>query len=306
MQWGKIKTLFILSFLILNIYLLVQLLEKQEDADKDILERSESTVEEQLKEDQIVIPELPEEQAKEPYISVQEKVFEEDDFHKYDGFKNQQTVIVDKTLVVSVFKRPKKLPSDASNETIEDFAKKTFAFPDDYMYWNWNKEANILIFFQVKNDRPIYFNQNGMIVVYLNDDDEMEFYTQTMLGEEDARQDKSSLIKPIKAIEILYNANELRTGEEITKVDIGFHTRAPKPSGVQVFVPAWKVTVNDERDYFVNAIEGWVFSNDEVDFIETVFTNNIEKIESIVDHKEVRKETLKVLEEKLLEIDRGD
>src|SRR5690625_190845 len=89
MQWGKIKTLFILSFLILNIYLLVQLLEKQEDADKDILERSESTIEEQLKEDQIVIPELPEEQAKEPYISVKEKVFEEEDFHKYDGFKDR-------------------------------------------------------------------------------------------------------------------------------------------------------------------------------------------------------------------------
>src|SRR5690625_4171703 len=306
MQWGKIKTLFILSFLILNIYLLVQLLEKQEDADKDILERSESTIEEQLKEDQIVIPELPEEQAKEPYISVKEKVFEEEDFHKYDGFKDQRTVIVDKTLVVSAFKKPKKFPSDASKETIDNFAKKNFAFPDDYVYWNWNKEANVLIFFQVKNDRPVYYNQNGMIVIYLNDDDEMEFYTQTMLGEEDARQDKSSLIKPIKAIEILYNANELWTGEEITKVDIGFHTRAPKPSGVEVFVPEWKVTVNDERDYFVNAIEGWVFSNEEIDFIETTLTYHIERIESIVDHKEIRKKTLKILKDKLSEIDRGD
>src|SRR5690625_7702747 len=110
----------------------------------------------------------------------------------------------------------------------------------------------------------------------------MEFYTQTMLGEEDARQDKSSLIKPIKAIELLYNANELRTGEEITKVDIGFHTRAPRPSGVQVFVPAWTVTVNDERDYFVNAIEGWVFYNYEVDFIDTVLITHIVMLQSIV------------------------
>lgn len=306
MQWGQIKTLFILSFLILNIYLLVQLLEKQEDADKDILERSESTIEEQLKEDQITIAELPEEQAKEPYISVKEKVFVEEDFHKNDGITNQRTVIVDKTLVVSVFKKPVKLPSDASEDSIEDFVKKSFAFPEDYVYWDWNKEANVLIFFQVEIDRPVYFNQNGMIVVYLNDDNEMEFYTQTMLDEADARQDKSSLIKPITAVEILYNANELRTGEEITKVDIGFHTRAPKPSGVQVFVPAWKVTVNDERNYFVNAIEGWVFSNDEINFMETVFSHNIEMIESIVDHKEVRKKTLEILKEKLSEIDRGD
>ena len=33
MQWGQIKTLLILSFLILDVYLFVQFLEKKEQAD---------------------------------------------------------------------------------------------------------------------------------------------------------------------------------------------------------------------------------------------------------------------------------
>src|SRR5699024_3258245 len=70
---------------------------------------------------------------------------------------------------------------------------------------------------------------------------------------------------------------ELSSGDNITRVNIGFHTRVPFESGVQVFAPIWKVDVNDEKNYFVNAIEGFIFSTEEQEFLEDVIESSIEK-----------------------------
>lgn len=306
MQWGQIKTLFILSFLILNVYLFIQFLEKQKEADLGILESEESTIEEQLENENISIKSLPDELAKEPFISVRQKKFTEDEQKELDGFSDQKTVVIDQNVIVSLFNKPVPISKDESAETIESFVKESFIYPEAYEFWDWNKDLNILIFFQKENERPIYYNQNGMILIFLNEDDEMVFYTQTMLDDAESRQDKSSLIKPITAVEKLFNENELQYGDKVTTVNIGFHTRTPLTNGVQVFVPAWKVTVNDERDYFVNAIEGWVFSGDEIKFLEESIQLDIERIESISRPKSIKEKILELLNEKLATISRGE
>lgn len=284
----------------------MQFIEKQGQADLALLERQESTIEEQLEADNITVPPLPEEQAKEPFISVRQKVFTDDDMSLFDGMNDQQSLLLTKNFIISFFQEPVEVKEDSTHEQIEEMFRKKMIFPDDYSYWNWNKEMNVLIFFQNKNDRPIYFNQNGMILVYLNDQNEMLFYTQTMLGEADSRQDKKSLIKPFKAIETIYDAHELRPGDEITKVEIGFHTRVPLANGVQVFVPTWKVTVNEEKNYFVNAIEGFVFSGDEQTFLVETLESNLDIIKnSSVDDEKAQKRIIDFLEEKLEEMNRS-
>lgn len=305
MQWSQIKTLFILSFLILNVYLLIQFLEKQDHGDYSLLEREESTIEEKLKSENIVIPKkLSEEQEKEPYLSVRQEAFEEEDIRQLNSFSNQNVTIINKNFIFSIFEKPVKIPDD-DQEVIEGFVKKSFIHSDEYEFWDWNKEANVLILFQKQNQRPIYFNQGGIILVFLNDKNEMTFYTQTLLGEADPLQEKKKLFQPLDAIEALYNANELRPKEEVTKVQLGFHTRVPSADGVQVFVPAWKVTVNDERNYFVNAIEGFVFSSDESDFLQESIEFNIDRVEMLEDSG-FKKEALQLLRDELEAINRGE
>src|SRR5699024_1600258 len=122
--------------------------------------------------------------------------------------------------------------------------------------------------FQTKKDRQIYYNENGIVLIFLNEEDEATFYTQTMLEQTETNGDKYTLIEPIKAIEKLYNSNRLRTGDNITSIDMGFHTRIPLEGGVQVFSPTWRVAVNEEKNYFVNAIEGRVYSSKDIDFLK--------------------------------------
>ncbi len=305
MQWGQIKTVFILGFLILNVYLLIQFLEKQDQEDLSLLDREESTIEEKLNSENITIQqELSDEEEKEPYLSVRQKIFDDKDISQLGSLSNQKIAVINKNFIFSIFEKPVKIPDD-DLEVIDGFVKKLIIYPEEYDLWHWNKEANVLIFFQKENDQPIYFNQSGILLAFLNDDNELIYYTQTLLGEPDSLQDEKTLFKPLEAIEVLYNANELRSRDEITKVDIGFHTRVPSSDGVQVFVPTWKVTVNDERNYFVNAIEGFIFASNEFNFLEESLEFNMMRVQTIED-EEFKKDALELLNDGLEAINRGE
>lgn len=299
MQWSQIKTIFILCFLILDIYLLMQFLDKREQADVSILERQESTIEDQLETENITYVDLPEEDLEESFISVGQHMFTDEDISMLGKIKNIRATVINKNFIISEYENPIGISPNQSPAKIEEIVKNSFIYPEEYEFWNWNKDMNVLIFFQKKMDRSVYFNHNGLVLVFLDNDNEMLFYTQTMLGEASSRRDRQSLIQPIKAIETLYNHNELRSGDDITMVDIGFHTRVPLANGVQVFVPTWKVTVNDEKNYFVNAMEGFIFSSDELGFLEEAIQIIVERIQSLEDQEVLREKLLSFLSKKI-------
>lgn len=299
MQWSQIKTLLILSFLVLNIYLLIQFLEKREQADIGILEYQQSSIEEQLKSESIELGELPKEQYEESYISVKPKLFTESDLHSLNKFKKQDAIVLNKSLIVSHLEKPIAVSKKSNRKELEKLLENTILFAEDYSFWSWNEQLNVIMYIQKDGDRPIYYNQNGLVLFFLNDNDEAVLYTQTYLGESERRAEKRDLITPLKAIEILYNQNELHYGDEITSVNIGFHTRVPLESGVQVFAPSWKVNINNNKDYFVNAIEGVVFSNDENEFLNEAIQSNLDRVEHIRDNGTLKATFLKILSDRL-------
>src|SRR5699024_2805888 len=160
MQWNQIKTIFILCFLVLDVYLLIKFIDKQEQTDLGVLEHENTSIEQQLASEDISLPELPTDiEEEEHYISVSPREFSEDDFR-----------------VISTFKDPISIPVDESDEDIKRAISNDITDADQYTYWGRNEELNVLIFFQKKEDKPIYYNENGIIFVFLNDDDEATFY----------------------------------------------------------------------------------------------------------------------------------
>lgn len=276
MHWGQIKSILILSFFILDIYLFAQFLEKKEQADIGVLEQQPSTVEEQLSSESITFRDLPTEQYEETFISVEPHRFKEEDLKKDKPKEAQEPYILNGSMIASKLKDPIKLDDLAPEKVMEVF-NETVYYAEEYQYWNWNEDYNVLVFFQNKMDRPIYFNQNGLVIAFLNDKNEIESYVQTMLGEAELLADKRELIEPLTAIEKIYDEGKLYPNDEITNVNIGFYTRVPFESGVQVFAPTWKVDVNGEASFFVNAIEGFIFSTEEEEFIEEMLTTVAKK-----------------------------
>lgn len=300
MQWSQIKTIFIIFFLALNVYLIIQYIEKQGQTGANVLHREESTIEDQLATDNITYGKLPDEDLEESFISVEQKTFTDEEIVQLNQLKNQRTTtIINKRLIISQYDKPIAISQNQSTKEIEELTKDTFIYPDEYSFWNWNKDLNVLIFFQNKQDRPVYYNNNGIVLLFLDDNDETLFYVQTMLGDAESRRDRQSLIQPMEAIETLYNNNELYPNDEISKVEIGFHTRVPLDDGIQVFVPTWKITVNDERRYFVNAMEGFIFSSNETAFIEEAIETIIDRVDLLEDDEILKENILSFLRGKL-------
>lgn len=298
MHWGQIKSILILSFFILDVYLFAQFLEKKEQADIGVLEQQLSTVEEQLQDDSITFSDLPEETHEETFISVEQQRFSNQDLKRDKPKVQQEPHIIGGTMIVSKLKDPEKIKNVTSDNALDVFNDAVY-YADEYDYWGWNESYNVALFFQNKLDRPIYFNQNGLVMAILNDKDEIVSYVQTMLGEEESLADKRQLIEPLTAIEKVYENGELYPNDDITKVNIGFHTRVPFESGVQVFAPTWKVNVNEEKDYFVNAIEGFMFSTEEEEFIEEVIKHIIRKSEASKEREDAVDDIIKDLEDRL-------
>lgn len=306
MQWGHIKTLFILSFLILDIYLLVQFVQKQDEADNGILDKRELSFEEQLKAENITIPKLEtREIEKEPYISVSQRILTKEDLEPLMANKGLHTEVIDNYFIVSQLEDPLPVAPGTSGEKISELVKSYLLFPEQYRYWGWNKELNVLIFFQKINDRTVYFNQNGLVLAFLNESNEITHLTQTMLGEAAPQGELQTLIQPIRSIEALYKQSYLNADEKVTgDVVLGYYARM-RAEGNQVFAPTWKITVNGEsngeRNYFVNAIEGLASRDNEVDFLKPTILSDEKKIITLNNNSEVKQSFLNVIDK--LEID---
>lgn len=303
MQWDQIKTLLILSFLILNIYLLVQFTEKQEQADLSVLEHTESTIEDQLEAENIKIPNLSNKKYNETFISVEPKLIVNDELKKLKELKNQDNEVIQNTLIVSKIDEPIEVPEKSNQENLNNLLDELVLFPDSYSLWEWNEQANMIVYFQEKFDRPIYYNQSGLVLLYLNEQNEITHYTQTVLGEDEENEDSRDLITSMRAIETLYDSDKLESNDEITSVEMGFHTRVPLDSGVQVFAPTWEVEVNDESRYFVNAIEEVIFASEHEKFFKETLMNIKEKVGLIENKKIDQEKLLEILDKKISLID---
>ena len=303
MQWDQIKTLLILSFLILNIYLLVQFTEKQEQADLSVLEHTESTIEDQLEAENIKIPNLSNKKYNETFISVEPKLIVNDELKKLKELKNQDNEVIQNTLIVSKVDEPIKVSEKSNQENLNNLLDELVLFPDSYSLWEWNEQANMIVYFQEKFDRPIYYNQSGLVLLYLNEQNEITHYTQTVLGEDEENEDSRDLITSMRAIETLYDSDKLESNDEITSVEMGFHTRVPLDSGVQVFAPTWEVEVNEESRYFVNAIEEVVFASEHEKFFKETLMNIKEKVGLIENKKIDQEKLLEILDKKISLID---
>nr|WP_239584402.1 two-component system regulatory protein YycI [Aquibacillus albus] len=290
-MWGQIKTLFILCFLILDIFLVQQFLNNRDTEPPYI---QESSREEDLRANIEGLDDLPEETEQGSYLYASRKIFTQDDFASLERFTNQELEAVDDHLIISKFNEPVPINTDSYGDTLQSNIYNS----GSYTLWGKHDPSNTLIFFQTNEDRPIYFNQSALLLILLNEDGEMVQYLQTMLEGEGDQEEDQDLIKAFDAVSNLYyNTNELASGDEITQTGLGYHNLTPLPSGVQVLAPTWNLSVNNQRNYFVNAIEGHYYPRDNNSFLRETMINYLQTIEASDDITDLKAEIILHLSE---------
>ncbi|WLR50836.1 two-component system regulatory protein YycI [Bacillus tianshenii] len=257
MDWNKIKTIFILTFLILDLFLVFQFIDKR-NASSQLSWIRETKIEEQLQAENISYPDIPEETVEEPFIRAEKKKFTRQELEK---LTHQTITLIHDGPIVSILDKPYPLHENNVEDRLEEFLESYVYDGREYKVWKWNKETNKLLLFQTYNDRMIYYNENGLLSIQLDEKNQIIGYEQAHLEniqEVDDEGNNQDILQGIRALESLYRKNYLTYGSNVSNIELGYYKVVPLSGDVQFFAPTWHIQINEETNYFVNAIEGQI------------------------------------------------
>lgn len=266
MDWSKIKTIFIFTFLILDVYLFFQFLSIRDANKYEIV--TETPIEEKLKADGIKYVEMPKEQIKAQYLSAKPKVFTKSDLSKLKGENAVLSGDPATTLQVTL-QNPLQLDSNFDPSELSSFLKADVLSGDQYQFWDKDDKAKTITYFQQFGSSPLYQNINGMITFQYDGNNQIVSYQQTYLEGFEKLAAKEEILSPLKAIETLHQKGELKPKSNITKIELGYSTLVQLAAS-QVLAPTWRFVINGKDNLFVNAFEGQIiqFNSDDKTSVE--------------------------------------
>lgn len=256
MDWSRTKSIFILVFLILNLFLYTQYLDSYNEGQQIEILGERKKIEASLKEDNITysVPIINSESA--AYYSGQIKNFSPSEI---PYFTNQLTQIENDSKLFVTMKKPVKLPENLARDPYTEFVNSYIHEGDSYVLWNVNDEKNEATFFQEVNDLTLYYNVQGYLKIYWNEEGRVYAYEQTMLENHEKLDKQHNLLTSIQVLQILYDKSLLKPDSQVLKMNLGYSTMI-QSTQTQVFAPTWEVRVKladgTEEVYFVNAVQG--------------------------------------------------
>ncbi|WAA12273.1 two-component system regulatory protein YycI [Fervidibacillus halotolerans] len=252
MDWSRAKTIFIFTFLILNVFLLFRLIQLETENKNAFIQ--ETSMEERLLADDIEVPELPQEPKKEYYVEATAKTFHRNDMEDLSG---QEITIVSENVLESNLSIPFQLNDDWKQTDVDLFVFNHIYQGNQYTFWDYDPEKRQIIYYQNFKNKTFYKNKNAAIILQLDQNGNIDSYSQTMLDniKEIKEQD---IFSAKQALLILYNKQYIQSGSKITDVALGYYTLVPAISS-QLLVPTWRFEINGEKNLFVNAVEGSIF-----------------------------------------------
>lgn len=251
MDWNRIKTIFIISFLLLDIYLMYQYFESRNANQYEVM--TETSLEDRLAADNIEYVSFSKDQIYASYISAKPKTFL---LEEKLGLEESEVTIYDGTLLTVELQNPIKINDGSFPLDLRTFLKGSIIHGDQYVFWDKIAETNTVIYYQKFENHFFYKNKNGRLVFQLNEDNEIISYEQTLLEDIQVISEKEEVLQPLKAIETLYDENVLRPKSKITTIELGYYSLIQPAS--QVLTPTWRFVIDGKENVFVNAFEGQI------------------------------------------------
>ncbi|MBN8202128.1 MULTISPECIES: two-component system regulatory protein YycI [Bacillaceae] len=268
MDWSKIKTIFILTFLVLDIYLMYEFFKLKEASEFEPI--AQASLEKQLKSADITFEEpLPKSNPKDRYLRAKPVEFDIEDLEGDTRLEGQEITITEGTTLNSVLDESIKISDKFSPSELSAFIKNRVLYGEQYRFWEKPENSNKITYYQEFEGKMFYMNLNGELTFYLNDENEIVSYKQTLLTKIESKEESEKVIQPIKAVETLYKNGSLQPKSKITNVELGYFTFVHLSSS-QLLTPAWRFVINDEENLFVDAFEGKIIklNNEEKKIVE--------------------------------------
>lgn len=258
MDWSRTKSIFIIVFSILNIFLYTLYVERYTEAENfSVL--SEPPVDDRLEGDKITYPaDLESEPGEEPYISGTRKAFTKEEVLVSDT----RAAVMEEYMLNVAFNKPIRLGVEKNKDSLEAFLESTVYKGGEYALWDVNEEERQATFFQEIDDKTLYHSDSGKVTLYWNEQGEAIRYEQTIFTDLEENKQTKELIAPKRAIETLYQKRMLQQNSEVTSVTLGYSVYVAVSDETRILLPTWRIVVENEdgttADYFVNAVKDGV------------------------------------------------
>lgn len=258
MDWNRAKTTFIITFLLLNIFLGYQLNEKREASNISL--KLEATLQERLSEMNITImDDLHEEQLSGTYISGTPEI-SIDTFIAKKMVTQQIKALNDETVIVVLKDSyPLNRVDRGFEAQANEFVLENIIFGDEYRFSHYDESLKQIYFYQTFEGKKVDNYESGHLPLLLQLDEDLEivYYEQDYLVLQPLQPHgkEQEIWASTKAIEKLFNEQLIPSDSEINKVELSYFSFFKPHGEVQVFAPMWNIRVNDQM-YYVNAIDG--------------------------------------------------
>ncbi|WP_432362712.1 two-component system regulatory protein YycI [Sporosarcina sp. UB5] len=257
MDWNKTKTIFIVVFSILNLFLYSLYVNRHTEA-QNVQVAGKTSVEDLMKQENITynLPQIVKHNF--PYISANMKTFTKEELETLEG---QSILIIDNTRVEAKMDTPVSIQNTKGDLHFTDFLAKYVWSGSEYELWEVDEGAQKAIFFQKVDGEPIFYSPNATLTVYWDEDYEVTRYEQRMLEEFTSENLKKELLTQDEAVWSLATRSYLKQDSKVLKVTPGYSTLV-QLTGKQVFAATWNIRVELNEgtieSHFINAIDGKV------------------------------------------------
>lgn len=257
MDWSKTKTIFIIVFSILNIFLYSLYINRQMGVD-DMQVIPKISLEDTLKLEEVTYEPIPFMKKEVAYLSAHVATFSEEDLK---NLSSQSFAVIEKSRLLATMKKQVSVKDEKGDFEFDDFLVKYVLNGSSYVLWEVDEENQRAVFFQRVKNETLFHSLNAMLVIHWDDDENIKYYEQSMLDDFVSFNHEKDLLSQDDAVGSLVTRRYLKQGSTVMHVKSGYSPLV-ELTETQVFAPTWNVQVKLKdgtiEDYFINAIEGKV------------------------------------------------
>lgn len=256
MDFKKIEIIFIVTFLVLNGYLLYRVLDNYENGFTGNA-ATQINLAQEMKDENIELPEFEDEEHDVPYVQAAANNLLEENAEQ---LTKQTGVIEDNgSLYASILSDPIQL-SEGEELTTKDIAtlsefvlSDAILFGEEYQFIRYVPSTRQIIYGQVANNIPIVDGTSN-IIFHLNGKKEIISYEQTYAGPVTVQGQSRKLITDQDAVEILYQNSEVPSGAKVRK-PLLIYNRTLSLEDLSMYVPVWLVEVVTSTDTIIKKVD---------------------------------------------------
>lgn len=250
MDWGRAKTILIVSFLCLNLFLGYQLWEEQrsQGIEGQISQLQIAELQQKLRDANITYAEnsISDDMPEMSNMKVHVPALNEQSFDA----QVERIQWVDQRLEVE-FKQPIPIPSEEEDVSRDVVFKSMIPLFDHYQYDASVSTEQVIVYTQRVNHYPVFTSQ-----LHLHTDGQnWTGYTQSYYSEEEKGVSRQ-VVSAYTTLAVLLEHGVLHPGEQIYQVQLGY-TIDQLDANVQFLVPAWRV-IHTSGIHYINGFTGMV------------------------------------------------